>query len=733
MARFVVQVGKKVVTESDADVIDIGTRSSCVISLDDAVAAERHASIRYEGGRFLIEDAGTATGTYVGGLAVVKPTPLSEGDVIVLGRSKLTASVEGGEDGFRLVLQLDEMDPKKGGGFFVDKNDTAREDWVRGEVRFGQFAPMRVGNWLMIVALVALFVAVWIPPFSDPFLEPGPLHASHAAFFEGDESEIRAAVARLAPRGDAEEMIAFALAEGCNACHDAFDKTPMSKCASCHAELMNTQHPRRPAPIAAVAGMLRGYEENDCILCHVDHRGADPARGGFIPTPEQTTETCAQCHGEREFDATLVKWPAEPVRLSHAVAVAYDGFPHDVHLKNGNEIACGKCHVRAPEGELAALEADRFADDRRAYHDFASVPYETCQNCHAADPLERTADGGRFPELPLFATRWHGGEGASADNCKQCHADVYVADMKQVRSSDVEWLPYEVSRRSHADSFAEHASSGDDCTRCHVDGGIEPNVATIERSFRHGVHQATLEPDGGQLGDSVRGCEQCHAEQMSAEALHLVADAVYMGATGDCGACHLQGEQELRPRAMEPPAAELVARTRNDFPHALHVGAALMKRADLTAGCYACHGFGPDGALELAAGQRVYDALAGTKPEAMDCTQCHAGHANVGIDAAWVPAAELATHRGTCQECHTPDDPAYHGKVVSRAWPELNDFDHYSIGHAPFMKEGAEGCVTCHDRDVANAATVRAVHVPDESEDACRRCHVEQKARFHWR
>ena len=91
MARFVVKEGKKSRVESDADRIDIGTRSSCVLSLDDTVVAERHVTIAYKDGRFVIEDAGSATGTYLNGLPLAQPTPLGAGDVIVLGRSKLTA------------------------------------------------------------------------------------------------------------------------------------------------------------------------------------------------------------------------------------------------------------------------------------------------------------------------------------------------------------------------------------------------------------------------------------------------------------------------------------------------------------------------------------------------------------------------------------------------------------------------------------------------------------------
>ena len=93
MAAFIVQIGTRTI-ESDAQAIDIGTRSSCALPIRDSIASSRHAWIRRRDGTFVLEDAGSSTGTWRNGELVTGPVPLADGDVIVVGTARIDVKVE---------------------------------------------------------------------------------------------------------------------------------------------------------------------------------------------------------------------------------------------------------------------------------------------------------------------------------------------------------------------------------------------------------------------------------------------------------------------------------------------------------------------------------------------------------------------------------------------------------------------------------------------------------------
>ncbi len=68
----------------------IGRSEICDLGLFGDPGVERlHAIIRREGERFVLADAGTASGTFVNGQRVGRPHPLRTGDAIALGRCRL--------------------------------------------------------------------------------------------------------------------------------------------------------------------------------------------------------------------------------------------------------------------------------------------------------------------------------------------------------------------------------------------------------------------------------------------------------------------------------------------------------------------------------------------------------------------------------------------------------------------------------------------------------------------
>ena len=110
MARYRVTAKRKkktvTIAETEDAVLDIGSRSSCLLTLDDPIAAERHAEFQYADGRFYIQDTGSATGTFLNGLKVRELTLVTPGDVIVIGASRLVTSIVEGEAEPTLELDL---------------------------------------------------------------------------------------------------------------------------------------------------------------------------------------------------------------------------------------------------------------------------------------------------------------------------------------------------------------------------------------------------------------------------------------------------------------------------------------------------------------------------------------------------------------------------------------------------------------------------------------------------
>ena len=64
--------------------ITIGRAADCHISLPVRWISRLHAVLRRQGGQFVLEDAGSKNGVFVNGQRVMKPRPLTDGDVIQL-------------------------------------------------------------------------------------------------------------------------------------------------------------------------------------------------------------------------------------------------------------------------------------------------------------------------------------------------------------------------------------------------------------------------------------------------------------------------------------------------------------------------------------------------------------------------------------------------------------------------------------------------------------------------
>ena len=89
----------------DEPLISIGRLSSNDICLDDAYVSRRHCVIRNEGAEYLVEDLGSANGTYLNGERVTAGS-LKDGCLIEIGTSRFLFKYENPEETITLERNL---------------------------------------------------------------------------------------------------------------------------------------------------------------------------------------------------------------------------------------------------------------------------------------------------------------------------------------------------------------------------------------------------------------------------------------------------------------------------------------------------------------------------------------------------------------------------------------------------------------------------------------------------
>src|SRR4051794_11692987 len=98
MPRLLVEdaLGKTSVIELDSAELIVGRGSDAGVVLEDKRASRRHAAIAGKpGGEYVIRDLNSGNGLFVNGQRVSE-TALNDGDVILVGHSRLVFESEGG-------------------------------------------------------------------------------------------------------------------------------------------------------------------------------------------------------------------------------------------------------------------------------------------------------------------------------------------------------------------------------------------------------------------------------------------------------------------------------------------------------------------------------------------------------------------------------------------------------------------------------------------------------------
>ena len=75
----------------EGDLITIGRDSTNTIQINDAEISRRHALLEFQGGKYVIKDAGSTNGTHVNGQRLAAAYVLKPGDVVSFGETIVLA------------------------------------------------------------------------------------------------------------------------------------------------------------------------------------------------------------------------------------------------------------------------------------------------------------------------------------------------------------------------------------------------------------------------------------------------------------------------------------------------------------------------------------------------------------------------------------------------------------------------------------------------------------------
>ncbi|HEY0483811.1 MAG TPA: FHA domain-containing protein [Kofleriaceae bacterium] len=124
---------------SPTETVYVGRGLECAIRTDDGMVSRRHSQIRMEGGRFVVEDLGSANGTHLNNIRVQKQA-LGHTDVIQCGSLMIRFIDEGAVNILQQPMPAMSAPPaKKGGTMVLERADAPPP--LAGGPGYGQAAP----------------------------------------------------------------------------------------------------------------------------------------------------------------------------------------------------------------------------------------------------------------------------------------------------------------------------------------------------------------------------------------------------------------------------------------------------------------------------------------------------------------------------------------------------------------------------------------------------------------
>src|SRR4051812_23919014 len=115
-----------VVELSPTETVYVGRQLECAIRTDDGMVSRRHSQIRMEGGRYVVEDLGSANGTLLNNNRIQKQA-LGHNDVVQCGSLMIRFMDEGAVNIVQQAIPAAGAapPPKRGGKMVLDRGEPA--------------------------------------------------------------------------------------------------------------------------------------------------------------------------------------------------------------------------------------------------------------------------------------------------------------------------------------------------------------------------------------------------------------------------------------------------------------------------------------------------------------------------------------------------------------------------------------------------------------------------------
>ena len=81
--------GRPTVLQLDRERVTIGRSERVTVPVDDVYVSDEHALIAENDGDWTVRDLGSTNGTYLNGAKVTQPTPVSAGDQVRIGKTRI--------------------------------------------------------------------------------------------------------------------------------------------------------------------------------------------------------------------------------------------------------------------------------------------------------------------------------------------------------------------------------------------------------------------------------------------------------------------------------------------------------------------------------------------------------------------------------------------------------------------------------------------------------------------
>jgi hypothetical protein len=488
----------------------------------------------------------------------------------------------------------------------------------------------------------------------------------------------------------------------CTECHKIGGGAAQFKCLGCHTEIGTR--------IAGKRGLHASYHipagsSQECVRCHSDHNGLtfplikwDPNKfnhkeTGYvlegkhaglacnkchlldrIPAAERTSikkkdlsktflgmaQTCLTCHkdfhegrlGQNCLQChNYTDWKDTSGKFDHAKT----RYPlTGLH----QQVKCEKCHTAGADGapRYKGLPFGKCDDCHTDPHK-GSFGEKSCQSCHNTGGWKRVSSSGLSNTFDHSKTKFPLlGKHATVD-CLLCHAN---GDFKKELSFA---KCIDCHKDEHNGQFAKR-EGGIECANCHTVDNWKPSLFDLK------AHAKTDYPLVD--GHAKLKCDQCHIPKGK--------DTVFKVKFDRCTNCHMDEHNDQFTAKPYENRCDQCHNLKGYRPSTFTLAKHKETKFDLTGGHLAV----PCGDCHKLAEKDQPKSLIPYHFSDLSCTTCHQDPHNGQFQDRMIKVGSNGKPMG-CEACHT-----------TKAWRELDRFDHDTTSFPLVGSHRAVACIDCH-------------------------------------